>query len=1269
MQLELKEQFIKFNKKELYQWLIVSMIHPSNQKFGIRYELLIHTLLGIDENKFLNKSLTKKDFKIFIHWFEKKYSNYFMMMEDFTPFNQLNLIPLLFNGKKYYFFYGSTERPYESLKQFYEIIFSVDIHELNEIKNEFLLTLQRQTDILIELIKDEESKVIVKSMYIPTLDFFDKYKVFFESNNLDKDYLHSSQINQSLIEIEKMYDYGIDSIYDSDDTPILDEIDIEIENTSYFYEMSINNFNGLYTKIDSEYFYTPFEVHIEVIYSLVEKIIYSKEFKSLNLIKESMKGRMIKLISQFFTQKQMLLGLMDKSKKIYTKFFDSCSFVDNKVLLFKFIPHDENLNDSLNTISYEALKELEKMKQVEELFSFRHAKGTMIGINQFPIDLSESKIILIFEKLTLNYMIEFDENWKEKNIFIFNSLDIKPILELLNEKKSDKNIALLQYLNAEKQQTIYNNPFQMDALDSFACYYENESFAIMGRQPDMIMIVSHSWSDFYHKYLYNKFQDNIYELVEKDYPNKFNYIIHLGDSTYECIDTSKLDGARCVKYNSKLIWIFYPSDGFSLSDNKMRISLFLGEFLSFYIDRYKDKIFPFLGKYGFNIHKQDLIIVIFFDSLIKKNKDLEHLLSYAKQINSSKNLLFFSQIRKVVYNEIFTGLVVTSELLELENTFKYKDSFNPEKDIFIEFIISILSPLDVQNKEQIAQDFVKEIWDLEERGFVLKQGTTDTPNSELYVSPLKIQPSFISNVNQEMVNYLKELHIETKQYWDDNAKQLNNLIFEFLQKRLEEEIIKYDSSILLYAYNQIEYIEGKREKEKNQMELDVGKYIAFDISEKYNKERIETSELSVCAKHILHSILKVNPNGYKKVADSDWYYLIAFSKIINETIQRSDQLHYKLAKTGIEITTYYELIDIDKSFEIDFNEHYKKSTDLQIISSKNKTLNKVPKYTKETFELSFPFDQKLNQSWKKEYSFYFENMIKLMKVLGHYFNENNNSYFPLLKLSIKEIEQYLGVTLKQKLLLDEITKILDFISLDFEVYKEYKYIDYSIDRLMIKKERLNLSPFIKIDQNYIFGRKQLMTAMYNWYESLIIGDIPFSIDQDSLIKDELKRIHRELDLNLETESYRISKEILGESYVRSTIKNFKQISKEFEKQPPCGEIDLLIVNPATKILFVLDAKNINRKFFTSAIKRELRDFFEGRSNKKSYLEKLNMKVDFINENKEEVLNHFKIVDKNGWKIKKGFVVNTLYVSAFYKEKVDFILIDDLKEYLEYKENS
>ena len=96
----------------------------------------------------------------------------------------------------------------------------------------------------------------------------------------------------------------------------------------------------------------------------------------------------------------------------------------------------------------------------------------------------------------------------------------------------------------------------------------------------------------------------------------------------------------------------------------------------------------------------------------------------------------------------------------------------------------------------------------------------------------------------------------------------------------------------------------------------------------------------------------------------------------------------------------------------------------------------------------------------------------------------------------------------------------------------------------------------------------------------------------------------------------------------------------------------------------MDAKYVNKKFSVSSINRELNKFLIG---KKSYLSKLVKKVDFIQENQGEILNHFKISDKNGWKIKKGFVVNTLYVSAFYKEKVDFILIDDLADYIQGEE--
>jgi len=1266
LQNELIEQFTRYNKKEFYQWLVVSLAHPSNQKFGIRYELLIHTLIAISEDKFSNKVLTKEEFEIFISWFEEKYSNNFIMMEDFEPFKQTKLIPLFLDGKKYYFFYGSHERPYEVLKQFYEIIFSLDIEELNNIKFEFLFSLQRQTDILIKLNNDNETQFETTSMYVPSLDFFNKNKYFFEVDNANIEYLHNSRKLPSLTEIEKMFDFDIDNSVSNSNVPQLEINDIELEDSIYFYEMGINNFNGLYTKIDNKFYIIPFESHIETIYNLASEIIYDEKFQYLDGINNSMFQRMIKMLSYFFTPPHRLDGIMDMSKNIYSKYFDTLAQIDaNKVVLFKFIPHSNNLQNSIDDVAQKSFEELEKMKLIDELFMFRFEREkNIINMNQTPINMSEVKIIIIFEKLTLKYMLGFPKDWKEKNIFIYNSLDIKPILELLSEKESDNNTTLWQYLEAEKRQSSYNNnPFQMDTLDSFALYYKNESFAIMGKQPDLLMFASHSWSDFYHEYLCKKYQDNIYELIEFSYPNKFNRITHLDNSTYEYIDTSILDGGRCIKYNNKLIWIVYPSNGFSLNEEEMRVSMFTTEFFAFYIDRYKESIYRFLKAFKFDITTQNLMIVIFPDTVVKQNENMEHLLPYANKINDNEPIIFNSFIRKVIYNELFVGVFCSSSLKKLENTFRYNDKFNPEKYIFEQLINSLLRALNIQPIKELVPLFIKSIWNLEERAFVMKSSQTNNPRLSEYKKPLTIQPSFIANVNQEMVNYLKKIKVEIKEHWEDDAKKLNNQIFEFLQQKIEKIISQFDNSILLYAYKQIEYIEGKRESDKTQMEFDVQKYIAFDINERHNKERLEVSELAVSAKHILHTILKVNPQGSKNVSEHDWYYLMALSKIINETIQRSDQLHYRLVKSGIEITHSYELIDIDESSEINSNEYYKETTNSNINLAKNKPLKTNQLNQNESSKDVLLFDANLNSAWIKEFEFSLENMVKIIAILGrHIFKETN--YFPLIALSIKEINTFIGETLLE-INNDEIEKIISFLSLDFNTYSNNEYMDYSLDRLMKKKERINLSPFIKVDDKYLFGQQLLLASFTSWHNTLIDGDIPFSIDEANLVKKELNKIHDKLDKELEVLAYEEAVKAVGKEFVRMTINKFQTLSKNFPQKPPCGEIDLLVVNTNTKTIFVLDAKNVNKNFRTAEIDRELNKFLKG---KKSYLIKLNKKFDFIKENKDEILNHFQVEDKSGWKIKKGFVVNKLYVSAFYKEKVDFILIDDLSEFLQKDEN-
>lgn len=96
-----------------------------------------------------------------------------------------------------------------------------------------------------------------------------------------------------------MFDFGIDDSVSNAKTPQLETDDTDLKDSIYFYEMGINNFNGLYTKIDNKFFTIPFESHIETIYSLTSKIIYDEKFQYMDRINNSMFQRMMKMLSYF----------------------------------------------------------------------------------------------------------------------------------------------------------------------------------------------------------------------------------------------------------------------------------------------------------------------------------------------------------------------------------------------------------------------------------------------------------------------------------------------------------------------------------------------------------------------------------------------------------------------------------------------------------------------------------------------------------------------------------------------------------------------------------------------------------------------------------------------------------------------------------------------------------------------------------------------------------------------------------------------------------
>jgi len=108
--------------------------------------------------------------------------------------------------------------------------------------------------------------------------------------------------------------------------------------------------------------------------------------------------------------------------------------------LFKNIIHsDADLADAINEVAKQSIEEIKKI-QKNSWIGLKYINDTIEEVGFAPVEVFEFRVILIYEKLTLNYLLAFEENWKEKDVYIFNLMDIKPIFDLLREKNSDTDI-------------------------------------------------------------------------------------------------------------------------------------------------------------------------------------------------------------------------------------------------------------------------------------------------------------------------------------------------------------------------------------------------------------------------------------------------------------------------------------------------------------------------------------------------------------------------------------------------------------------------------------------------------------------------------------------------------------------------------------------------------------------------------------------------------------------------------------------------------------
>ncbi len=1231
-----------YNEVDLFLWIQTAAVHPANQLFQMRFELLLGILFSISPDEFSGNILARNEFESFIQSSDEKLSDHFLMFEDWRPFHQLKLIPYFFRKGKFYFFYGTLERPYEFLRQFNNL-YLIDnsqetYNELTLIRQQFALSLEFQSQFVKILSESEGTEIDSEKIYVPRQEFFECISPLFR--------IEHGQLN------------------DLENFPALEPGVFSYMGEKVFEACIDHNlFRSLYAHLsDSHYYFLLPQLHLEVLYNLANELLRSSLNKEQigSLVFEDLISRLRRKCLQFFTVRKILAGILRKgTNRNLAEAADVIARIDaSKIFLFKAAKHSFEI-DLSEQIEY-ALNELRKaIAEIKEewIIGLHYLNNEIIPV---PSGEMEFWAVIVFESTTLDCKVKLPEDIDDST-WIVNMMDLQGIFEFL-----PSDLSLVKFLKNDRELLNKSRVFCTDYLDRFTYYIENgESYPRVGISLQCVTFAPHGWSDFYHEKLFEKHKDNIHELIEYEFPNTFNHIEKYSDNIYQVIDTGQLNGGLVVKYGEHLIWVLYPFDGFDSTEEEIQIySGLIGPLYADYLNRLREPLTEFFRKHDFNF-ETNYYIGIYPASHVERTKQIQHLRPYLSKLSEGNPLI-------VITNRVSTSWNIRSCVIY---DYQYlTDLFVPKENTGERFCIKqlIKSLVFFFGKDasegvanSIAEEFVNRNIPIQTKGYSLEPVLTENPKLDDYRRHQDLSKADIAKVNREIAEFLAKSGEKPGEYHGDEAKRLNSLIFEFLEKKLENEIKQYNEGLLFYAYKEVELVEGRRAKSRIKFGMDASKYTEYDIAQKLKETVLEISAATNSAKYIIETMLKVGVNGSKIIDDESWHYLQAIALLLYETTIIYDYIHYDIQPHTLRISDLFEIEDIRGKEAFDHEEFYQAESELKLDSVKRDFTKhrETPRYEGSVIDEGVkPFHgllQEINRVFKLELGFVFDNFVTVLYALGK-MDLFHKYHFPLSLVSEETLISKLKENIRDSLNETEIQQILKFASLDFSTYK----LDEELIplHLLRRKERMNLCPLIHLDSGeYLYGNQMCLNASSLWLSSISSADFPYDLPQDSPIHLALANLHKRLDRELEKKAEEITKRTLGESNFESRIDNFKRLSPLFPRKPDCGEIDLLAVNRFVKTIYVLDAKNRSRKIRPYDMRNEMRKFFQG---KRSYLAQLTKKEEFIKDNIEEVLRHFSIEDAESWQIRKAFVVKVNYPSAYIPEQnVDFVLIDNLEAYL------
>lgn len=522
-----------------------------------------------------------------------------------------------------------------------------------------------------------------------------------------------------------------------------------------------------------------------------------------------------------------------------------------------------------------------------------------------------------------------------------------------------------------------------------------------------------------------------------------------------------------------------------------------------------------------------------------------------------------------------------------------------------------------------------------------------------YFKPINIKVNRVINEN-DINNILDEVgeYIISLGRWkygiisNEERKEVSHLVVGYLYGKLEKLIEQYNPigfletlykdlekcifDILLFQERQYHDILCYPEKKK-------------ELWNVFN----DNQRISRALKFLCEYVAAKPPNGNIILGESEYEYLIAICSLIIEWAYNNDLFIYEMFNTPIEIL---------KSGRVGLKKcEYEKLGRSMLNARMNEfNYNSMQKWNELIIKSQLVFDE-LNKAFEAENGFSYNELFKVCNqiiIIGNeqisdvkkynyenLLNEIHNGLLDINKEKIINIISYVSLTERENYLVPP----KGFSKIDIFPWRFNRSLSFTRRPIIIRKDEV------------IWGNRNIFHMLM------------FTLDliEQGKMKAKSREMIQYLSQinNLRGKAFNDSVYNILKSYSELIVeKNLTKINGKKivdEQNQVLGDIDILYINKNKKIIVVGETKDFKLSKSPYEIYNEYLNMFVDRESRKSFSTKLRRRMEWIQNNIEDVKEHFGLIGKD-WNVYRTFIVNEHLISKdVFSENENIISLSEI----------